>query len=221
MKRTALLIAVVALIAFLLTWDFAPRVDASKDKRRASQTEVTKHEGKASAKARWLAFSRPSKGGSTLIGLDTDEMAVLSGRSAEEADEDEMNDPDRPAFLRGKFDEAEYMRLRDEQIALLRGVEPGKPFDFTARGRAIAQMERQMAELTGAAEKSRGTLQPQAFPNWVELGPNPIPNGQTQTTTTAVSGRVSAIEIDPTDPNKVYVGAAQGGVFRSLDGGTT
>jgi hypothetical protein len=30
---------------------------------------------------------------------------------------------------------------------------------------------------------------------------------------------VSAIEIDPSDPNKVYVGTAQGGVFRTLDGG--
>jgi len=36
-----------------------------------------------------------------------------------------------------------------------------------------------------------------------------------------VSGRISVIEIDPTDPNKVCVGAAQGGVYRSLDGGTT
>ncbi|MEO8460928.1 MAG: hypothetical protein ABI451_10385, partial [Dokdonella sp.] len=37
----------------------------------------------------------------------------------------------------------------------------------------------------------------------------------------AVSGRITAIEIDPTDPNKVYVSAAQGGVYRSLDGGAT
>jgi hypothetical protein len=36
-----------------------------------------------------------------------------------------------------------------------------------------------------------------------------------------VSGRVSAIEIDPNNPNNVYVGAAQGGVYRSLDGGAT
>ncbi len=59
------------------------------------------------------------------------------------------------------------------------------------------------------------------IPNWVELGPNPIPLGQTQTTRVAVSGRISAIEIDPTDPNKVYAAAAQGGVYRSLDGGAT
>ncbi len=50
---------------------------------------------------------------------------------------------------------------------------------------------------------------------------NPILNGQTQTISTAVSGRVTAIEIDPTDPNSVYVGTAQGGIFRSLNGGST
>jgi len=36
-----------------------------------------------------------------------------------------------------------------------------------------------------------------------------------------VSGRVAAIAVDPTDANIVYVGAAQGGLYRSLDGGTT
>jgi hypothetical protein len=61
---------------------------------------------------------------------------------------------------------------------------------------------------------------PLAFPTWTNLGPNPIPNGQTLPVN-PVSGRVSAIEVDPTDPNKVYAGAAQGGVYRSLDGGAT
>jgi len=36
-----------------------------------------------------------------------------------------------------------------------------------------------------------------------------------------VSGRVTAIVVHPTDPNTVYVGTAQGGVYRSLNGGTT
>ncbi|HYR58310.1 MAG TPA: hypothetical protein VEO95_06770, partial [Chthoniobacteraceae bacterium] len=36
-----------------------------------------------------------------------------------------------------------------------------------------------------------------------------------------MSGRISAIAVHPTNPSIVYVGAAQGGVYRSLDGGTT
>ena len=136
-------------------------------------------------------------------------------------DEDEGIDPDRPAGIQGPFDEGEYIRQREAFVALLRGVDPNKPFDPEARTRANAVMDGQVAALTRAVEESSGTNAPLALPNWVELGPNPIPLGQTQTTRVNVSGRISAIEIDPTDPNKVYVGAAQGGVYRSLDGGTT
>ncbi len=57
-------------------------------------------------------------------------------------------------------------------------------------------------------------------PQWHPLGPSPIPNGQTfGPTEVPVSGRVSAIAVDPHDPNLVYVGGAQGGVYRSSDGG--
>jgi photosystem II stability/assembly factor-like uncharacterized protein len=74
-------------------------------------------------------------------------------------------------------------------------------------------------------------LQPDKFAavQWIALGPSPIPNGQTYTSNgpatpsqeVPVSGRVSAIAIDPTNPKIVYVGGAQGGVYRSLDGGQT
>ena len=59
-------------------------------------------------------------------------------------------------------------------------------------------------------------------PEWFLLGPSPIPNGQTNgPTEVPVSGRVSAIAVDPHNPNLVYVGGAQGGVYRSFDGGQT
>jgi hypothetical protein len=69
----------------------------------------------------------------------------------------------------------------------------------------------------------------QTGPVWFALGPSPIPNGQTFTANgtappsleVPVSGRVSAIAVDPTNPNLVYVGGAQGGVYRSFDGGQT
>src|SRR5262249_45289696 len=37
----------------------------------------------------------------------------------------------------------------------------------------------------------------------------------------AVSGRVTAVVVDPNNANNVYLGTAQGGVWRSLNGGTT
>src|SRR5260370_36152620 len=130
--------------------------------------------------------------------------------------------PGRPVLPGARIDErekSEYLRLRDEHIARLRGWEPGKPFDPTARVRAIQQMEKQEA-LHKAIGPSKLGIIPLAFPSWVNLGPNPIPNGQT-VPIAPVSGLVQTIEIDPNDPNKVYAGAAQGGVYRSLDGGAT
>lgn len=57
--------------------------------------------------------------------------------------------------------------------------------------------------------------------NWVQLGPITIPNGQTYTTgvRVKVTGRVTAIVVDPTNPQVIYIGAAQGGVWRTTDGG--
>lgn len=58
--------------------------------------------------------------------------------------------------------------------------------------------------------------------NWSQLGPMAIPNGQTQTSARVlVSGRVTAIAIDPTAPDTIYLGAAQGGVWKSVDNGGT
>lgn len=125
------------------------------------------------------------------------------------------SDPDRPPGIEGEFDEAEYKARRDEHIALLRGVDPTRPADPESRNRAVESMNEQASRLGKTSLADNALLAA-----WTELGPNPIPNGQTQTTTTPVSGRVTWVEIDPVDPNKVYVGTAQGGLYRSLDGGT-
>ena len=66
-------------------------------------------------------------------------------------------------------------------------------------------------------------------PAWTALGPAPIPNGQTipadvngvSLTQAPVSGRVTSVAIDPANANIVYVGAAQGGVYKSTNGGAT
>ncbi len=156
-----------------------------------------------------------------------DEAKGIENREArqDEQGEEDGNDPDMPAFAKGNVDEADYIRRREEYIARLRGWETDKPFDPSARSRAIQQMEEQEGQrsrkgtLLGRLESMLG-LSPSAGPAWTELGPSPLPNGGT-IPPNPVSGRVSAIEIDPIDPNKVYVGAAQGGVYRSLNGGVT
>jgi hypothetical protein len=54
---------------------------------------------------------------------------------------------------------------------------------------------------------------------WTPIGPAPIPNGQTQAPASAVSGRTISIAVHPTNPNLIYVGTAQGGIYRTSDGG--
>ena len=51
--------------------------------------------------------------------------------------------------------------------------------------------------------------------NWTSIGPRPTDAGSTEVT----AGRVNAIAIDPRDNNTVYIGAAEGGVWKTTDGG--
>jgi photosystem II stability/assembly factor-like uncharacterized protein len=123
------------------------------------------------------------------------------------------NDPDMPSFLRTETEtpREDFMISRAENIALYRGISKDEPFDPQKRIDAIKQLEQKEAELAR-------TSAPQAV--WTEIGPAPIPLGQTDTTRANVSGRTTAIAVHPTNPNIVYAGTAQGGVYRSTDGGT-
>jgi subtilisin-like proprotein convertase family protein len=55
-------------------------------------------------------------------------------------------------------------------------------------------------------------LNPASQQAWTELGPTQINNGN-------ISGRVSAIAVDPSDPsgNTVYIGAASGGIWKTTN----
>src|SRR6266849_3375215 len=142
----------------------------------------------------------------------------------DEPGEEDGNDPDLPPGMRGSIDKETYLRMRDEYVALRRGIEPGRPFDPEARGRAIEKMEEQQRQLESGSNGSVFDrlaaffgIGPSAGPAWTALGPAPLPNGFGG----AVTGRITAVVVDPTNSNTVYLGAAQGGVWRSLDGGTT
>jgi photosystem II stability/assembly factor-like uncharacterized protein len=58
--------------------------------------------------------------------------------------------------------------------------------------------------------------------NWVQMGPVAAPNGQALFGTgILVTGRITSIVIDPTDARIIYIGAALGGVWKTIDGGGT
>ncbi len=52
--------------------------------------------------------------------------------------------------------------------------------------------------------------------NWISLGPNSIPTGYD-----VASGRIDFVRFDPTNSNTMYVGAPDGGLWKSTDAGTT
>lgn len=145
------------------------------------------------------------------------------------ADADEDDDsPDIPPIARGRIDPGTYLRLRDELVALKRGL-ADLARDPQARSHAIRHMELQEQQLirrfqARSAQAISGTGPSSTVvptPSWTPLGPDPIPNGQTSPSEVPVSGRVLAIAIDPTNENIAYVGAAQGGLYRTMDGGGT
>jgi photosystem II stability/assembly factor-like uncharacterized protein len=115
----------------------------------------------------------------------------------------EVGDPDLPPDTIGRQDKEAFLRARNEYLDLLRGVPHF--LDHDPRLRALQQMK--------AQEAAKERIDP-SF--WTQIGPAPISIGAS-----TFSGRTVAIAVHPTNPDVVYAGAAQGGVYRSLDGGAT
>src|SRR6185369_10118555 len=56
--------------------------------------------------------------------------------------------------------------------------------------------------------------------SWFAQGPGPILNGEVPgTTNTNVTGSVTSVQVDPSDPNSIYITAADGGAWHTKDGG--
>ena len=88
----------------------------------------------------------------------------------------------------------------------------------TPDGLGVAE---EIAEAYLAAAEVMGPPTPFG-PQWRSCGPWTIPNGQTYGATRInVSGRVSALAVDPANPAHVLAGAANGGVWESFNRGAS
>src|ERR1700686_1158846 len=189
--RTITIVLVAALLLFVMVWSFGS--SAANGSKPAANVPVEANES----------------------------SALRQG----EGNDDKDVDADLGKWgSRSGIDRDTYLRLRDEYIARKRGIEPGRPFDPSMRGRAIDQMERQ-EESRKIESLVNGSLTTPIGPDaaaWTPIGPTTISNGQPLSGgNTSVSGGGTRIVVDPTNANNVYLGTAQGGVWRSLDGGTT
>jgi hypothetical protein len=135
--------------------------------------------------------------------------------------EDAGQDPDAPPISlgppNGGMSREEFMLRRAEYIGLRRGFDKDHVVDPHLRQAAIAMMEAQQERVASMPQTRERDVLTSA---WTEIGPNPIPNGQVIAgPQLAVTGRTVAIAVHPTNPNIVYVGTAQGGLYRTTDGG--
>jgi hypothetical protein len=153
--------------------------------------------------------------------------------SAKETDDDD--DADIPTIGRGKIDKRTYHRLREEHIEKLRGLDKqNRDKQKESRARALRQLDQQDKQQQQKAGATIGATSADATMisteggtaaatavtgSWTPIGPAPISNGQTFSVVNSVSGRLTAIAINPANRNVVYAGTAMGGVYRSLDGG--
>lgn len=129
-----------------------------------------------------------------------------------------VDDPDLPPFVPRGLNKADYLSRRGLDIANMRGLKDGKLPDPRIRTEAIRQMAREESERLNS-NRFNPSLRDSLLAPWVSRGPAPIPNGQTTTLVSSVSGRVTAIDVHPTNPDIAYVGTAQGGLYRTTDGG--
>lgn len=86
-----------------------------------------------------------------------------------------------------------------------------------ARARAVIELNRQLAEQAPVRAREK---KPEGLPNaaiagtWTLIGPNPTQNGILST-----AAWTNAIAVDPTNASVAYLGAPEGGVWKTTDGG--
>ena len=89
---------------------------------------------------------------------------------------------------------------------------PHKHVPAGARVRALKELDFKIAREMAAS------IAPASNPVWNLIGPRPI---DTPFTDPVVSGRISALAVVPNNNSTVYAGAAQGGVWKTTNGGTS
>src|SRR5271156_2849158 len=148
-------------------------------------------------------------------------LLVLSGLSVARAQGAKKTAPETPIA------DADDDHVEQRSEWFLHGrVVPGKS-SAELRPRAYqAKMQARAARLA-RAQSAHADFQPQSSSGtWTPLGPVPLASDATGDgfqNYNQVSGRATAVAIDPADPtgNTIYIGGAQGGVWKSTNAATS
>ena len=123
-------------------------------------------------------------------------------------------EPDIPAMLKNaksSITKEEFLEERAKSFGILRGLNNDAPVEPHQRGKALIELGKQQEELT---KRRQSPFKNSLLATWTPIGPAPIIFANLR-----YSGRVTAIAVHPTNPDIVFAGAAQGGVYRSTNGG--
>jgi hypothetical protein len=88
-----------------------------------------------------------------------------------------------------------------------------------ARLRAIKELDKMLEDEGRSRKGSEHPTIPIPATQWNLIGPRPVKFANDEYR--KWSGRVDALAVDPRDYNVVYLGAAEGGVWKTTDGGST
>lgn len=155
-----------------------------------------------------------------MVGLFTSVSFAQSAQKATPSAGSQGQDDDREGGKHPEdFEKAErgdFQKLRDEWFYGQRAY-PHKHTPPGIRLQALKQLDAKIA-----AEKRAKALGPrygkpqQGRPLWTAIGPQPVDGFGLVN-----SGRVSAVAVDPTNNQVVYAGAADGGIWKTTNGGST
>ena len=202
--------------------------DEIQDNQEFPHMGVTSTEGGATPSSAELPRAKPPDGKALLRLLD-----LLESRGFSQAAEATVAMA-VPEERRAEYGSGSALRMRatpeaykgEGGAALQEGSVEGEaqqPGTLTATAVSSAYMAAAEEDGPGSATAGPPTGPPTTSgPQWRSLGPWTIPNGQTYGSSRVnVSGRVSAIAVDPSNPAHVLCGAAGGGVWESFDRGAS
>jgi photosystem II stability/assembly factor-like uncharacterized protein len=119
-------------------------------------------------------------------------------------------------FEQGEGKESDFVRKRQKWFHDQRAY-PHKTIPAGIRQHAIKDRDRKSALESAVRASLASPVAAPAEPSWQLIGPQPVsfpPYG-------IDAGRVTALAIDPANTNVIYMGGAEGGIWKSTNGGET
>ncbi len=146
---------------------------------------------------------------------DTWILPAEQGLNTEVPNWGSIADGDGTAQLQTNESEAEEGPTRRMSYFVEQRAYPQKTVSARERLRAWQQKQQMEKTLRRVKVSTASTL------NWVNIGPAPMKRSTIGQQQVDVSGRVTALAVDPRNSNTVFLGAAQGGLWKTTNGGNS